>query len=122
MQRMDRKKRIEYLLVTLCVFITGFFIYGFLGISNPLVDGSKLLSFLYTACLGGFGFSMILSTIILSVNFFSKKKLAFKITAAILWPITVLCVVYLGIICYFPYQIYNIVKIINDKPSTAQEP
>lgn len=119
---MSREKRISYLFTTLCVFITGFFIYGFLGISNPLVDGSKLLSFLYTACLGGFGFSMLLSTIILSANFFSKKKLAFKITAAILWPITVLCVVYLGIICYFPYQIYNIVKIIKDKPSTSQKP
>ena len=119
---MDRKKRIEYLLVTLCIFITGFFIYGFLGISNPLVDGSKLLSFLYTACLGGFGFSMLLSTIILSANFFSKKKPAFKITAAILWTITVLCAVFLGYIIYLPYQIYNIVKIIKDKPCTAQEP
>ncbi|MBQ2960480.1 MAG: hypothetical protein IJE09_04585 [Oscillospiraceae bacterium] len=119
---MNRKKRIEYLLVTLCVFITGFFIYGFLGMINPLVDTNKLLSFLYSACLGGFGFSMLLSTIILSVNFFSKKKLAFKITAAILWPITVLCTVYLGIICYFPYQIYNIVKIVGEKASPTQEP
>lgn len=39
-------------------------------------------------CLGGFGFSIIVSTLMLAANFFSKRNLTFKICAAILWPIT----------------------------------
>ena len=115
---MTRKKRIEYLIVTLCVFFTGFLIYGFVGSIQPLINDDKLKSFLLFGCIGGFGFSMILSTIILTVNFFAHRKLVFKIIAAILWPITFACAVYAGIFCYIPYQIYNIIKIIIEKPIT----
>ncbi|MBE6761218.1 MAG: hypothetical protein E7551_02930 [Ruminococcaceae bacterium] len=113
---MTRKKRIEYLIVTLCVLFTGFLIYGLVASIQPLINDDKLASFLLFGCIGGFGFSMILSTIILTVNFFAKRKLVFKIIAAILWPITFACAVYAGFFCYIPYQIYNIVKIIKDKP------
>jgi len=95
---------------------TGFLIYGIVGSIHPLINDGKFLSFLLFGCIGGFGFSMALSTIILTFNFFSKRKLIFKIIAAILWPITFACAVYAGFFCYFPYQIYNIVKIIKDKP------
>lgn len=113
---MPRKNRIEYLIVTSCVLFTGFLIYGLVGSIQPLINEDKLSSFLLFGCIGGFGFSMLLSTIILTVNFFEKRKLVFKIIAAILWPITFACAVYSGIFCYIPYQIYNIVKIIKDKP------
>ena len=69
-------------------------------------------SFLHFGCLGGFGFSVIVSTIILSVGFFRKRGLVFKIIASVLWPITFGICVYVGILSYFPYQIYNFVKII----------
>ena len=113
---MTRKQRIEYLVVTLCVLFTGFLIYGLVGSIQPLINDDKLSSFLLFGCIGGFGFSMVLSTIILTVNFFQKRKLVFKIIAAILWPITFACAVYAGIFCYLPYQIYNIIKIIKEKP------
>jgi len=113
---MTRKKRIEYLIVTLCVLLTGFLIYGLAGCIQPLINDDKLASFLLFGCIGGFGFSMVLSTIILTVNFFAKRKLVFKIIAAILWPITYACAVFAGIFCYIPYQIYNIVKIIKERP------
>lgn len=109
---MDRKKRIEYLITTMSVLISGFVMYGFVGSIEPLIDNSKVKSFLLFGLLGGFGFSMIVSTIILATRFFAKKKLGFKIVAAILWPITFACAVYAGIFMYIPYQIYNIVKII----------
>lgn len=119
---MNRRKRIEYLITTMCVLISGFVIYGLLGSLEPLIHNSKLKSFLLFGLLGGLGFSMVVSSIILSARFFSKRKLGFKIVAAILWPITFACVVYTGIFMYIPYQIYNIVKIIvetrkNDKGS-----
>ena len=113
---MTRKKRIEYLIVTLCVLFTGFLIYGSISTIQPLINNDKLSSFLLFGCIGGFGFSMLLSTIILTVNFFAKRKLIFKIIAAIIWPITFACAVYAGLFCYIPYQIYNIVKIIKEKP------
>ncbi len=116
---MTRKSRIEYLITTLCVLFTGFIIYGLVGSIEPLINDNKLLSFLAFGCLGGFGFSMIVSTIILSVNFFSKRKTSFKIVAACLWPITFACAVYVGIVFYIPYQIYNIVEIIKNKPGSV---
>jgi hypothetical protein len=63
--------------------------------------------------LGGFGFSSIVSTIILSVGFFKKRGLIFKIVASVLWPITFAACVYAGIFSYIPYQIFNIVKLIS---------
>ena len=108
---MTKKNRIEYLLCTLCVAITGFIIYGFLGSMTPLINDNKMQSFLIFGCLGGFGFSAVVSTIILSVAFFKKRGLAFKMLAAILWPITFAACVYVGMFSYIPYQIFNLVQM-----------
>ena len=112
---MERKKRIEYLISTLCVAVTGFIIYGLLGSTLPIRDWTKLQRFVYGGLLGGIGFSMMLSSILLAVRFFKKKNTVFKTVAALLWPITFFCVVYVGIFSYIPYQIYNIVKIVQCK-------
>ena len=109
---MTKKNRIEYLVCTLSVVVTGFIIYGLIASQHSLINESKLQSFLLFGCLGGFGFSAIVSTIILSVGFFKKRGLVFKIIASVLWPITFGICVYVGILSYIPYQIYNIVKII----------
>ena len=109
---MTKKKRIEYLVCTLIVVITGFVMYGLIASQQPLINESKFQSFLLFGCLGGFGFSAIVSTIILSVGFFRKRGLVFKIIASILWPITFGICVYIGVLSYIPYQIYNIIKII----------
>ena len=109
---MTKKNRIEYLVCTLIVVVTGFIMYGLIASQQPLINQSKLQSFLLFGCLGGFGFSAIVSTIILSVGFFKKRGLVFKIVASILWPITFGICVYIGIFSYIPYQIYNIIKII----------
>ncbi|MEE0946893.1 MAG: hypothetical protein U0M42_08735 [Acutalibacteraceae bacterium] len=109
---MTKKSRIEYLVCTLSVVVTGFLIYGLLGSQQPLVNDSKVQSFVLFGCIGGFGFSATVSIIILSVGFFKKRGLVFKIIASVLWPITFGACVYAGFFCYIPYQIYNIVKII----------
>ena len=110
---MTKKNRIEYLICTLSVVVTGFIIYGFVGSIKPFINESKLQSFLFFGFLGGFGFSSIVSTIILSVGFFKKRGLAFKIVASVLWPITFAACVYVSIFTYIPYQIFNIVKLIS---------
>ena len=110
---MNKKTRIEYLVCTLSVVVTGFVIYGLVGSIEPLINENKLQSFLLFGCLGGFGFSAVVSTIILSVGFFKKRGLIFKTVASVLWPITFAACVYAGIFSYIPYQIFNIVKLIS---------
>lgn len=81
---MDKRKRLEYLIITACVFASGFIIYGLAGSIEPLIIDSRLTSFLLFGCLGGFGFSVIVSTIILSSRFFQKRGLALKTVSAVL--------------------------------------
>ena len=110
---MTKKNRIEYLFCTLSVVVTGFIIYGFVGSIEFLINESKFQSFLLFGCLGGWGFSAVVSTIILAVGFFKKRGLVFKIVASVLWPITFAVCVYVGMLSYIPYQIFNIVKLIS---------
>ena len=110
---MTKKTRIEYLVCTLSVVVTGFVIYGLVGSIEPLINENKLQSFLLFGCLGGFGFSALVSTIILAVGFFKKRGFVFKIVASVLWPITFAACVYAGIFSYIPYQIFNIKKLIS---------
>lgn len=110
---MTKKHRIEYLICTFSVAVTGILIYGCIGSMSPLINESKLQSFLFFGCLGGFGFSAVVSTIILSVGFFKKRGSIFKIIASLLWPLTFAACVYAGMLSYIPYQIYNIVKIVS---------
>ena len=110
---MTKKNRIEYLFCTLSVVVTGFFVYGLVGSIEPLINESKFQSFLLFGCVGGFGFSALVSTIILAVGFFKKRGFVFKIVASVLWPITFAVCVYVGIFSYIPYQIFNIIKLVS---------
>lgn len=110
---MSKKSRIEYLLCTLCVFLTAFLIYGFLSTQQPYMKFGKAESFLFFGLMAGFGFSGLTSTIILSVLIFRKRGAVFKVICSLLWPIILGVCVSVGYVCYIPYQIYNIVKIIN---------
>ncbi len=110
---MTKQNRIEYLVCTLSVAVTGFIIYGFLGYISKFINESSLQSFLFFGCLGGLGFSSMVSAIILSASFFKKRGLVFKIIASALWPITFGVCVYVGIFSYIPYQIYNIIKLVS---------
>lgn len=110
---MTKKNRIEYLVCTLAVAVTAFLLYGLVASQQPLINESKVQSFLLFGCLGGFMFSAIVSAIILSVGFFRKRGMVFKIIASVLFPITFVACMYAGIFSYIPYQIYNIVKIVS---------
>lgn len=109
---MSKKNRWEYLICTMCVLITGFIIYGLIGSMEPVIHNQRMQSFWIFGCLGGLGFSMLLSGIILTVRFISKRSFKFKMIASVFWIITFACAVYVGILGYFPYQIYNLIKII----------
>ena len=42
---MSKRKRLEYLIITSCVLLSGFVIYGFVGSIQPLINDSKVASF-----------------------------------------------------------------------------
>lgn len=113
---MLRKDRIEYLIIWICIFVTSAFIYGIL-VYVPEIDGGSQFpsSIAVVGCLGGILISGLFSSIILAIKFFKRRKMVFKIVSAILWPITMICVIYVGVFANIPYQIYNIVKIIKEK-------
>ena len=71
---MERSKRVEYLITTMCVLVTSFVMYGLVGSMEPIIFNSKLKTFLFFGLLGGSGFSMLFSTIILTIRFFAKKN------------------------------------------------
>ena len=116
---MSRKSRIEFLITTLCILISGFVLYGLIGSMVGSLPYSKAEQFLLFGSIGGFGFSIVFSSIVLAVNFFSKRKTLFKIIASVLWPLTFACIIYVGIVLYIPYHIYNLVKIIQSKYSNS---
>ena len=60
---MSKRKRLEYLIITSCVLLSGFIIYGFVGSVQPLINGSKVTSFFAFGALGGFGLQKVLLTI-----------------------------------------------------------
>lgn len=109
---MNKRQRIEYLISTMCVVFSGFLLYGILAYNQPLLNDDKWLSFFVFGLIGGFGFSICLSAILLSIGYFRKRGLVFKIIAALLWPLTFGICFYVGVLFYLPYQIYNIIKIV----------
>lgn len=112
---MSRKDRIEYLIIWICIFVTSAFLYGILVYLAEMNGDSQFASSIVVGGLGGILISGLFSSIILAIKFFKRRKMVFKIVSAILWPITMICVIYVGVFANIPYQIYNIVKIIKEK-------
>lgn len=111
---MSRQDRIEYLIIWICIFVSSAFLYGILGYLAELNGDSQFPSSIVGG-LGGILITGLFSSVVIAINFFKKRKMAFKIISAILFPITMICVIYVGVFANVPYQIYNIVKIIKEK-------
>ena len=56
---MSRKSRIEFLITTLCILISGFVLYGLIGSMVGSLPYSKAEQFLLFGSIGGFGFSIV---------------------------------------------------------------
>ena len=111
------KSREEYFFATTGVFISAFIIYGILGtfMQEELFNNNNFLQLLLFGSIGGYGFSSILSGIILFARYIVKKSTLFKTVCGILFPITFAVVVYVGIFGFLPYGIYNVVILLKDK-------
>ena len=113
---MKRKERIEFLLITLCMFVSVFLVFFLVGnlegnIQPEKIEGvRKLLSFA-----AAFVYSGFFTGVMFAVRFFSKRGLVFKAVAAFLWFITAFIIVSVGVVAFIPYHIYNLVKIFISK-------
>ncbi|MBQ7887842.1 MAG: hypothetical protein IJ313_13280 [Clostridia bacterium] len=118
---MDRKKRIEYLAVTWAVFASMFALFFFLGTTSGSADFMTEEQFRWlSGLMGGYMFSSILSGIMLAARFFAKRKLAFKVVAALLAFFTFFVVYVVGLVTFIPYQIYNLVMIFRRRPVSME--
>lgn len=125
---MSKRQRIEYLLVTLAVFVSAATLFGYAALlSSPIEDAEMalmveqgelkpFLSWWQYAFFAGFTFSSFASALMLSVRFFAKRRLWFKILAAFFWLFTMWLCLAVGWFVSVPYWIYNLVRIIIDKP------
>lgn len=132
---MSKNKRVEYMLVTLAVLISAGAIFGFSyanAVSMPIEDAEIALMVEQGAAqpfmsewkiglIAGYTFSSFTSALILAARFFSRRRIGFKLIAAFLWPLTLWICMIVGWFGLIPYWVYNLVRIIGDKPKTAQE-
>lgn len=117
----SRKQRIEYLVTTAITFVSLFLLFFFAGTveSNLQIEDPQLLQ-LYGALTVAYGFSSILSGIMLAARFFAKRKLGFKIIASALSLVTAGVVMIVGFVSFIPYEIYNLVRILKTKPAEEE--
>ena len=109
--------RKEYLFTTMALFISSFIVYGCLGtlMKEEFFNNNNLLQFLFFGGVAGYGFSSILSGIILFARYISKKSLLFKIVCCCLFPLTFAIIVYVGIFCFLPYGFFNMVVFLKNR-------
>ncbi len=108
-----RKQRIEYLVVTLAAYLGGALIYALLALI-PHTNDSGFPPVIFLAFVGGLAPAGILHGVMLATGFFSGKSTPFKAAAAFFWFITLVCILYVGILSFFPYAVYNLVKIVTE--------
>ena len=110
---MKRKERIEFLLITLCMFVSVFLVFFLAGNlegniqPEEIEETRKLMSFGAAFVYCGF-----FTGVMFAVRFFSKRGLVFKAMVAFLWFITASAIFMVGVVSFIPYHIYNLVKII----------
>lgn len=118
---MDRKKRIEYLILTAVMFASVVLLFYFAGDIQSTVPIENEARFRLEGSLSmGYLFTSVLSGIMLAAGFFARRSLRFRIAAAALWFVTLFAVFIVGVLGFIPYQIYNLVRILCDRPADKE--
>lgn len=113
-----KQQRKEYLLTIFALFVTSFIVYGCLSIFlEDTIFDSVWKDLLIFGSIAGYGFSSILSGILLFTRFISKRGLIFKVICCCLFPFTIAVIVYIGVFLLVPYGIYNIYAIMQTQKS-----
>lgn len=109
---MTRTKRIEYLIITLMMFVSTFILVACFGELEAAVSGENLgQERLMAGLLMGYMLTGVLSGILLAARFFSGRSLLFKAAAAALWFVTLFAVFVVGVFGLIPYELFNLIRI-----------
>lgn len=118
---MERKKRMEYLILTAVLFASVTLLFYFAGDIQSTIPIEDEAHFRLVGSLSmGYLFTSMLSGIMLAAGFFARRSLLFRIAAAVLWFITLFTVFIGGVLGFIPYQIYNLVRILCDRPAERE--
>lgn len=119
---MERKKRIGYLAVTLTMFVSVTLMFYFAGdFSSTFPVENETRFRLVGSLMMGYVLTGLLSGMMLASGFFARRSLLFKLAAAALWFVTLFVVFAAGEFLLIPYQIYNLIRIIGDRPEKGKE-
>ena len=119
---MERRKRIEYLILTWTMFASVVLMFYFTGDFSSTFPVENEAPFrLAGSLLMGYVLTGLLSGIMLAAGFFAKRSRLFKIAAAALWFVTMLAVFAAGEFLLIPYQIYNLIQILRGRPERDEQ-
>lgn len=118
--RMTYIERKKYLIFVSTAFVTGFVLYGFIGlflffdkdISQQQTLLQRVLTVIGIGVLGGYLISAILSGILLFANYIREKSTRFKVLAIVLFMLTVQLIALAGFILNLPVYFSNLVKVL----------
>ena len=118
-----KRKRVEYFAITTSVFFSTAIVIGLIfgAINNmaaSMAESAETTVYSFPSAavvcavglLYGLIISMMIGAIMLFARFMSDKPLWLKITAAVLWPITYMCIAFV-LYATIPYWVYNTVKM-----------
>lgn len=116
--------RKEFSVLTGIIFVVGFIICAVIGFfswkeylyeyqyqPNLFESANPFGLAIPTGLLGGYIFLSLLSGLLFTIHFLSKRSTATKVVMTVLFIIPILLIV-LGIVYSIPYAIYNIIKLI----------
>lgn len=118
-----KKEKYEYLILTTTIFVVGFVLYGCVGVVAVLSDvklfniANPYISWIVAALFGGYSFFSILSGLLFTIKWISKKSLKTKLLLTVFFCIPIWLAM-AGIFYSIPYWIYNFIqyrKIPNNK-------
>lgn len=117
MTYIERKK---YLIFVSTAFVTGFVLYGFIGlflffdkdISQQQTLLQRILTVIGIGVLGGYLISAILSGILLFSNYIREKSTRFKVLAIVLFMLTVQLIALAGFFLNLPVYFSNLVNVL----------
>ena len=116
---MTKKQRIDSLAIFIAVLLSSFVLSCIVGSVAPYFGDGTVQTALQNGLIGCLILTAGINGTVLTAQFLSRRSTGFRIAAAVLWIVTLLCSRIGATLIAIPYQIYNIIRIATDKGDKA---
>lgn len=116
---MTKKQRIDSLAIFIAVLLSSFVLSCIVGSVEPYFGDGTVQTALQNGLIGCLILTAGINGTVLTAQFLSRRSTGFRIAAAVLWIVTLLCSLIGATLIAIPYQIYNIIRIATDKGDKA---